>query len=89
VARKVTIYVSSNDRALLVSSLVNCHERLGRLHIRSLRGSKKTKDTLYLKSLDPSRITFVDVTPVNMASYKHGYYLECPDSTMILHTHFR
>ena len=33
----------------------------------------------YLKSLDPEKITVIDVTPINNASFKHGYYLESPE----------
>ena len=39
----------------------------------------EAKKLLYLKSLDPDRINVIDVTPINNASYKHGYYLECPE----------
>ena len=80
VARNVTIYVSSSDRALLMSGLINRQQRLGRLRIKEpeqLIG--EVKDMLYLKSLEPGRIALVDVTPINTASFKHGYYLESPE----------
>ena len=34
---------------------------------------------LYLKSLDPEKVMLIDVTPINTASFKHGYYIESPD----------
>ncbi len=78
-SEKLTTYVSSNDEALLLSSLINDEKRLGRQKAQKHEQLEETKDMLYLKSLDPDRISLVDVTPINNSSYKHGYYLESPE----------
>jgi esterase/lipase superfamily enzyme len=78
-SEKLTTYVSSNDEALLLSSLINDEKRLGRQKAQKHEQLEETKAMLYLKSLDPDRISLVDVTPINNSSYKHGYYLESPE----------
>ena len=78
-AKKLTTYVSSNDDALLMSALINNEERLGRQRGKEPDQMDEARDILYLKSLDPDKITLVDVTPINKASYGHGYYLESPE----------
>jgi len=77
-AKKVTVYVSSNDTALLMSGFINSGQRLGRQDIQDHEHeqTEEAKDLLYLKSLDPDKITLIDVTPINKSSYSHGYYLE-------------
>jgi hypothetical protein len=52
---------------------------LGRQKVRKAEQFDEAKDMLYLKSLDPDSIALIDVTPINHASYRHGYYLESPD----------
>lgn len=81
ITRKLTAYVSSEDDALLMSGLINHGDRLGRakLKIREPKELEETKELLYLESLEPNRLTAIDVTPINTASFKHGYYLECPE----------
>jgi esterase/lipase superfamily enzyme len=79
-SKKLTTYISSNDDALLMSSFINGEGRLGRQRQQKNPDQMdETKDILYLKSLDPDRITLIDVTPINKASYGHGYYLESPE----------
>jgi len=78
-SNKVTAYVSSDDTALLISSIINREQRLGRQKVKEHEQLEETKDMLYLKSLEPDRISVVDVTPINHSSYKHGYYLESPE----------
>ena len=80
-SKKLTAYVSSDDEALLVSGFINQDERLGRqkMRIKEPEQLEETKDLLYLKSMDPDKFTIIDVTPINQASYKHGYYLESPE----------
>ena len=77
-ARHLTVYVSSNDRALLVSRLVN-------------RGRRRGESTLSPDQLDEavriSRLTepgsdlvrLVDVTPVNRTRNFHNFSLETPE----------
>ncbi|MFH1791647.1 MAG: alpha/beta hydrolase [Candidatus Omnitrophota bacterium] len=81
-SKKLTVYVSSNDRALLMSEIISGGDRLGRVEKPALRKHEQldeTKDILYLKSLEPDLFEVVDVTPINTASYGHGYYLEAPE----------
>jgi esterase/lipase superfamily enzyme len=81
VSRKVTAYVSSDDEALLISGMLNADPRLGRqrMRIKEPAEMEEMKELLYLKSLDPDKFTVIDVTPINRSSFKHGYYLECPE----------
>jgi len=80
-AKKLTTYVSSDDEALLISGFINDGKRLGLQKPRRIESAQEeeAKDALYLKSMAPDKITIIDVTPINDASYKHGYYLECPE----------
>jgi len=78
-SRKLTTYVSSNDNALLMSALITGEHKLGRQKPGKEDQLDETKDMLYLKSLSPDKITLIDVTPINRASYGHGYYLESPE----------
>lgn len=75
-AEKVTVYVSSNDKALLLSGILNGEQRLGRQRLETPEQLDEAKDILYLKSLDPEKLTLIDVTPINKSSASHGYYLE-------------
>jgi esterase/lipase superfamily enzyme len=77
----LTTYVSSNDRALLMSALINEEKRVGRQNVKKPKHEQleEMKDMLYLKSLQPDKIALIDVTPINKASYGHGYYLEDPE----------
>ena len=77
-SEKVTVYVSSNDTALLISGIINDSARLGRQDVKHEQ-MDEAKDMLYLKSLAPDKVNLIDVTPINDASYKHGYYLESPE----------
>jgi len=78
---KVTAYVSSNDTALLMAGIIKGEKEYG------LQDSKITKQDqfneakglLYLKAQAPDKISIVDVTPINRASYHHGYDLEAPE----------
>lgn len=78
-SKKLTMYVSSNDDALLMSAFINQDSRLGRTRQKEAEQMGEAKEILYLKSLDPDKITLIDVTPINKASYGHGYYLESPE----------
>lgn len=80
IAKKLTAYVSSDDGALLMSSMINQDTRLGRVKVRLKEPEQfeEASQLLYLKSLSPDRFTVIDVTPVNDSSFRHGYYLECP-----------
>jgi esterase/lipase superfamily enzyme len=78
IAETLTVYVSSNDRALLVSRLVN----------RARRGGESTLSPDQLEEavrvydmVEPGseRVTLVDVTPVNRTRNFHNFSLETPE----------
>jgi esterase/lipase superfamily enzyme len=76
-ARKTTIYVSSNDRALLASRLLNRGRRRGESTIdpRRIEAAARVVDH------DPTAegVTVVDVTPVNRTRNFHNFSLETPE----------
>ena len=80
-SKKLTAYVSSDDKALLISEIIEGEKKFGRqtTQINKHEQLNETKDLLYLKSLEPDKFSIVDVTPINVASYRHGYYLESPE----------
>ncbi|MDD3906348.1 MAG: alpha/beta hydrolase [Candidatus Omnitrophica bacterium] len=80
-SKKMTAYVSSDDGALLMSGVINQDDRLGRMKMRvkDPEQLEEVRGVLYLKSLDPDKFTVIDVTPINSSSFRHGYYLECPE----------
>lgn len=84
-SRNFTVYVSSDDDALLLSEIISNEKKLGLEKIKVNEKHMKheqfdeMKNIVYLKSLDPSRYSVVDVTPINTSSFRHGYYLECPE----------
>jgi esterase/lipase superfamily enzyme len=75
----LTVYVSSQDDALLMSGMITGHKRLGRQRIKDPAQAEAAKDLLLIKSQHPGRLTVIDVTPINNSSFHHGYYLECPE----------
>jgi len=77
-ARKTTIYVSSNDRALLASRLLNRGRRRGESTLSPRQLDKAVRVT---DSIDPDSedVTVVDVTPVNRTRNFHNFSLETPE----------
>ena len=77
-ARHLTVYVSSNDRALLMSRVVNWSQRLGEstLSPDMLEEAVKVMDLI---DPDSELITLVDVTPVNRTRNFHNFSLETPE----------
>ena len=75
--QRTTIYVSSNDRALLASRLLNRGPRRG----ESTLDPRMSQTTLQVIEQDPNteRITVVDVTPVNRTRNFHNFSLETPE----------
>ena len=77
-AEHLTVYVSSNDRALLVSRLVNRGRRRG----ESTLSPDQLDEALRLSELtEPGSdlISLVDVTPVNRTRNFHNFSLETPE----------
>jgi len=77
-ARNLTVYVSSNDRALVLSRLVNRAPRLG----ESTLTPDQLEEAVRVAELiepDDELVTLVDVTPVNRTRNFHNFSLETPE----------
>lgn len=76
-ARKTTVYVSSNDRALTASRLLNWGKRRG----ESTLSPSRMEEAVRVVDLDPDSeaVTVVDVTPVNRTRNFHNFSLETPE----------
>ena len=80
-AENVTVYVSSNDRALLASRLINRGLRLGESTLdpgNPGQVQQTEKISKLLKAGDDS-LVLVDVTPVNRTRNFHNFSLETPE----------
>ena len=80
-AQNVTVYVSSNDRALLVSRLINRGLRLGESTLDPANPGQLHPAAEYSELLEPDsdRLALVDVTPVNRTRNFHNFSLETPE----------
>ena len=91
-ARHTTVYVSSNDRALLISRVVNRARRLGEstlakdgaepvegLSQTDAQTAEEIEELLALADPDSERLTLIDVTPVNRTRNFHNFSLEVPE----------
>ena len=77
-ADNLTVYVSSNDRALVLSRLVNRAKRSG----ESTLTPDQLEEAIKVAELidpDSERVTLVDVTPVNRTRNFHNFSLETPE----------
>ena len=77
-ANDLTVYVSSNDRALLMSRMINRGKRLG----ESTLNTDQLDEAVSISRLvepDSDLITLVDVTPVNRTRNFHNFSLETPE----------
>ena len=77
-AKHLTVYVSSNDRALLLSRIINRGARRGEstLSPEQLEEAARVAD---LVEPDNDLVTLVDVTPVNRTRNFHNFSLETPE----------
>jgi len=77
-ARNLTVYVSSNDRALLVSRIINRGPRRGE---STLSPDQLEEAVRVAGMMEPGDdlITLVDVTPVNRTRNFHNFSLETPE----------
>ena len=76
--RHLTVYVSSNDRALLMSRIINRGARRG----ESTLSPEQLEDAVRVAELtEPGNdlVTLVDVTPVNRTRNFHNFSLETPE----------
>jgi esterase/lipase superfamily enzyme len=75
-ARAVTVYVSSDDKALLLSEWIHGKKRLGRSRAEKQEQFQEMVDLLELETKGAEEITVIDVTPVNRATLGHTFYVE-------------
>jgi esterase/lipase superfamily enzyme len=80
-AENVTVYVSSNDRALLASRLINRGLRLGESTLDPANPGQVQQTAKLSELLEPGndRLVLVDVTPVNRTRNFHNFSLETPE----------
>ena len=79
--RNFTVYVSSNDRALLISRIINSGRRRGQstldtMNPDQLEVAARIAD---LVDADSDLVTLVDVTPINRTRNFHNFSLETPE----------
>jgi esterase/lipase superfamily enzyme len=79
--RTLTVYVSSNDRALLMSRVLNRGRRLGESTVdpRNPDQFEEAIRVLDLVEPDGELVTLIDVTPVNRTRNFHNFSLETPE----------
>ncbi|MGD8206978.1 MAG: alpha/beta fold hydrolase [Thiohalocapsa sp.] len=77
-ADKLTVYVSSNDRALVLSRIINRAPRRGE---SSLSPDQLEEAVRIAELIEPGddRMDLVDVTPVNRTRNFHSFSLETPE----------
>ena len=77
-AGNLTVYVSSNDRALLVSRIINRGARRGE---STLSPEQLEEASRLVELIEPGSdlINLVDVTPVNRTRNFHNFSLETPE----------
>lgn len=80
-AENVTVYVSSNDRALLASRLINRSLRLGESTLDPSNPGQVQQSARISDLLEPGddKLSLVDVTPVNRTRNFHNFSLETPE----------
>jgi esterase/lipase superfamily enzyme len=79
--RNTTVYVSSNDRALLASRLINRARRLGEstLAKEEAEALDTVEGAFELVEPGSDRVSLVDVTPINRTRNFHNFSLEVPE----------
>ena len=77
-ATNLTVYVSSNDRALIVSRLINRAARRGESTLSPDQFDEAVR-VADLVDPDSELVTLVDVTPVNRTRNFHNFSLETPE----------
>ncbi len=80
-AGNLTVYVSSNDRALLMSRIINRGRRLGESTLNPRNPDQFMEAAAIFELVEPEDdlISMVDVTPVNRTRNFHTFSLETPE----------
>lgn len=76
---QLTVYVSSDDSALLLSRWLHGVPRLGRSSPVEPEQLEELEDLLALRAAGADDLSVIDFTPVNRASHGHNYYIESPE----------
>lgn len=77
-ADKLTVYVSSNDRALIVSRIISGETRAGESTLEPDQFAEAVRLAGLVEPGD-DLVTLVDVTPVNRTRNFHNFYVESPE----------
>jgi len=79
--RNLTVYVSSNDRALLMSRILNRGRRLGESTVDPANPDQSEEAAKAFELVEPNNelVTLVDITPVNRTRNFHNFSLETPE----------
>ena len=80
-SEKLTVYVSSNDRALLMSRVLNRGRRLGEGTVDPSNPDQfeEAAAAFDLVDADDNRVSLIDVTPINRTRNFHNFSLETPE----------
>ncbi len=80
-ARHLAVYVSSNDRALIMSRVLNRDRRLGQSTVNPSNPDQSDEAIKAYSLVEPNsdRIIVVDVTPINRTRNFHNFSLETPE----------
>jgi esterase/lipase superfamily enzyme len=94
-ARHLTVYVSSNDRALLMSHWLNRERRLGRTAEITVPPETRTEQYQFQEALELldlqakglGNIAIVDATPINRTRNLHHFFTDSPEFFDDLYRH--
>lgn len=77
----LTVYVSSNDRALLMSRVINRGRRLGESTVDPSNPDQWEEAASALELVTPGSdaVSLIDITPVNRTRNFHNFSLETPE----------
>ena len=80
-SENLTVYVSSNDRALLMSRVLNRGRRLGESTVDTSNPDQfdEAAAAFELVDTDNDRVSLIDITPVNRTRNFHNFSLETPE----------
>lgn len=80
-SKNLTVYVSSNDRALLMSRIVNRGRRLGQSTVDPSNPDQWEEAAAAFELVTPGSndVSLVDITPVNRTRNFHNFSLETPE----------
>ena len=81
ISENLTVYVSSNDRALLMSRVLNRERRLGESTVDTSNPDQfdEAAAAFELVEAGNNRVSLIDITPVNRTRNFHNFSLETPE----------